>query len=189
MKKFIKSIIVILFAFFLFKATFAQPVEGKKFELSTSVSIWNIKMNDGETETLVNIPLRIGYYIYRGLEIEPEFLLTIPEDSEETGYLILGNLVYNFKVSENLIPFILAGGGYGNGTRFFDAVFDSDMGITVLNFGVGMKYLVGDSAAIRTEYRFTKYSGEETETGYWGTYTYEYDRTDNNVFVGVSIFF
>ena len=53
--------------------------------------------------------------------------------------------------------------------------------------------MIGDSAALRMEYRFTKYSGEKTETVGWGDYSWSYtekiDRTDNNVLVGISIFF
>lgn len=188
MKRFIGVFIVVLFVFMSVKVSFAQPVKGKKFEFSTSASMWNVK-DDGETETVINLPIRIGFFIYKGLEIEPELILTIPEESEETGYIILANVSYNFKASETLIPFILAGGGYGNGPRFFDFVLDYDMGVTVFNFGAGIKYIVGNTAAIRIEYRFTKYSGEETETSFWGTWTNKLDRTENNVFVGLSIFF
>jgi opacity protein-like surface antigen len=115
--------------------------------------------------------------------------LTIPEESDETVYVILANLSYNFKTSENLMLFVLGGAGYGNGSRLFDFVLDNDMGVTVYNFGAGIKYLVGNSAALRIEYRFTKYSGEKTESYSWGTWTDKLDRTDNNVLLGVSIFF
>ncbi len=189
MKKLLKFSILTFLLLVFVKGTFAQPVKGKKFEFSTSASIYNVKEKDGETETLINIPLRIGYYIFRGLEIEPEFLLTIPEESEETGYFILVNLAYNFKASEKIIPFVLAGGGYGNGYTAYKLVFDWDMGVTALNFGAGIKYLVGNSAALRIEYRFTKYSGEKTTSYTWGTYTDKIDRTDNNILVGISIFF
>jgi hypothetical protein len=188
MKRFIGVFIVILFSFISIKGIFAQPIKGKKFEFSTSASMWNIK-DEGETETLINLPIRIGFFIYKGIEIEPELILTIPEDSGETGYIILANVSYNFKASETLIPFILAGAGYGNGPRYFDAVWDFDMGVTVFNFGAGIKYVVGNTAAIRIEYRFTKYSGEETHTNFWGTWTDKLDRTENNVLVGISIFF
>jgi hypothetical protein len=189
MKRILVISIMILAIPIIGSETFAQPVQGKKFEFSTSASIYNVKENGGETNTSINIPLRIGYYIFRGLEIEPEFLLTIPEESEDTGYFILVNLVYNFKASEKLMPFVLAGGGYGNGYTAYSLVFDWDMGVTALNAGAGIKYLVGDSAALRIEYRFTKYSGEEVKSYTWGSYTEEIDRTDNNILVGISLFF
>jgi len=189
MKRIIRIFIMALLILVFVKGTFAQLVKGKKFEFSTSASMYNVKEKGGETDTVINIPLRIGYYIFRGLEIEPEFILTIPEESEDTGYFILVNLAYNFKASEKVIPFVLAGGGYGNGDTAYKLVFERDMGVTALNFGAGIKYLVGDSAALRIEYRFTKYSGEKTKSLFGGTYTDKIDRTDNNIFVGISIFF
>jgi len=164
-------------------------MKGKRFEFSTSASMWNVKSNDSETETIINLPIRLGFFIYKGLEIEPEIFLTIPEESDETGYFLLANLAYNFKVSDNLILFVLGGGGFGNGVRFFDITWDYDMNVSAINFGTGIKYLVGNTAALRFEYRFTKYSGEETYTYSWGRWTDELDRTDNNILAGISLFF
>lgn len=173
-----KIFLLILLFLVLSEATFAQPVKNKKFEFSTSASIWNVKFEGTETETLINIPIRLGFFVFKGFEIEPELFLTIPE-GEDLGYLLLANVSYNFKVSNKFIPFILAGGGYGNSEQSFSVVYDYGADIFVINFGGGIKYLVSDSAAIRMDYRFTKYLAE----GYW------LDRTDNNVFFGLSIFF
>ena len=120
----------------------------------------------------------MGFFFYKGLEIEPELFLTIPE-GEDLGFLLLASLSYNFKLSDKFIPFILAGGGYGNSEQSFSAAFDYGEDIFAIHFGGGIKYLVGNSAAIRMDYRFTKYLAE----GYW------LDRTDNNVFFGLSVFF
>lgn len=180
---------VILFGLIITAHSIAQPLEGKKFEFSTSASMWNVKSGDGETETIINLPIRIGFFVFKGLEIEPELFFTIPEESEDIGYIILGNLSYNFKISKNLMLFVLGGGGFGNGQRLFGIVWDNDMDVSVYNFGAGIKYLVGDSAALRIEYRHTKYSGETTETSWWGTWTDKLDRTDNNILIGISIFF
>jgi hypothetical protein len=189
MKKFFTTLTVILFVFIISDHSFAQPLEGKKFEFSTSASMWNIKSDGGETETLINLPIRMGFFVFKGLEIEPELFFTIPEESEDIGYIIIGNLSYNFKTSGNLMLFALGGAGFGNGQRLLDLVVDQEMGVTVYNFGAGLKYLVGDSAAIRIEYRHTNYSGEKTGTSMWGDWTDKLDRTDNNIFIGVSIFF
>lgn len=189
MKRILVISILILAIPIIVSETFAQPAQGKKFEFSTSASMWNVKSDDGETETVFNLPIRIGFFIFKGLEIEPELFLTIPEESDETGYVILANLSNNFKTSENLMLFVLGGGGYGNGSRYFDFVWDNDMGVTIYDFGAGIKYLVGDSAAVRLEYRFTKYSGEKTYSYPWGTWIDELDRTDNNLLLGISIFF
>lgn len=183
MKKLLCVFIFCLLAFFFIDGTFAQPVKGKRFELSTSASMWNVKYEGEETETVLNLPLRIGFFIYKGLEIEPELFLTIPEETENTGYLILGNLSYNFKAADRLMFFVLGGAGFGNSAQTFSYVGDWELNITAFNFGAGMKFLVGDSAAFRIEYRFTKYHGENG--GWWG----ELNRTDNNIFIGFSLFF
>lgn len=182
MKRLLCVFIFCLLTFFFIDGVFAQPVEGKRFELSTSASMWNVKYEGEETETVFNLPLRIGFFIYKGLEIEPELFLTIPEETEDTGYLILGNLAYNFRAADRLIVFVLGGAGYGNSAQTFLYVGDWGLNVTAFNFGAGMKFLAGDSAAVRIEYRFTKYHGEDD---YWG----ELNRTDNNIFVGFSLFF
>lgn len=191
-----KKIILVftLFAFVASVGVFAQPVSGKKFEFSTSASIWNIKYKDAEeSTTIINLPIRFGFFIFKGLEIEPEVILTIPDESEDTGYFLSGNFAYNFNASEKAILFILAGIGYGNGVEAFSWVWDQDMGVILINAGAGVKWLVGDSAALRLEYRFSNYSGKKEETyEYWGysrTETYELDRTDHKFFIGLSIFF
>jgi hypothetical protein len=157
----------------------AQIVENKRFEFSTAASVWNIKWEGEENQTVFNVPVRLGFFIYKGLEIEPELLLTIPEESDSTGIIAVGNLVYNFKLSGKAVPFVLGGAGYGNAYPFFCAAFDWDDSVTVLNFGAGIKLLVGDSAALRLEYRFSQYS--ESSGGD--------KRTDNNFMLGVSLFF
>jgi hypothetical protein len=157
----------------------AQIVENKRFEFSTAASIMNVKWEGDDTQTVFNFPVRFGIFVYKGLEIEPELLLTIPEESASTGIIAVGNLVYNIKLSGGAVPFVLGGAGYGNAFPFFCAALDWDETVTVLNFGAGVKLLVGDSAALRLEYRFSQYSesggGEK--------------RTDHNFMLGVSLFF
>ena len=190
MKKCMRFLFVMLFAFFFIQGLSAQVVKDKKIELSTSASYWSIKYKDADdSASAFNLALRFGYYLFKGLQIEPELFLTIPDESEDTGYLFIGNLAYNFRTSEKLILFVLGGAGYGNGQRIFSWIWDLDTGITVLNFGAGMKHLISDSAALRIEYRFSQYSGEKTETSWWGTYTEEHDRTDHNILLGLSVFF
>lgn len=180
MKKILGISLLALFVTFSVAGAFAQLPNNKKFEFSTSASMLNYKYKVGGTYTWINIPLRIGFFVYKGLEIEPELFLSIPtEQTEYTGILVMGNISYNFKGSKKLVPFILGGAGIGNGPQAFSVVSDSDRKFTAINFGAGIKWFVGDSAAIRTEYRFIKYSDER---GYS-------DRTDNNIYFGVSIFF
>jgi len=180
MKKILGISFAIFFVTFSVRGAFGQLPNNKRFEFSTSASMLNYKYQDEDTHTWINVPLRIGFFVYKGLEIEPELFLTMPtEETEYTGILFLGNVSYNFKGSKKFVPFILGGAGIGNGPQAFSFANDLDRRFTAINFGAGIKWLAGDSAAIRIEYRFIKYSDE---------YGYS-DRTDNNIYIGVSIFF
>jgi len=180
MKRLIGIFIVFLLIFISVKGTFAQPIQDKKFEFSTSASMWNIKFEGAvEATTIFNVLLRIGFFAYKGIEIEPEVLLTIPEDGDGTGIHVLANVSYNLKTSDKTILFFLGGYGFGNSSPAYRIAWDADESITALNFGGGIKYLVSNSAAIRLEYRYTRYSDEDGD----------HFRTDNNIYLGVSIFF
>ena len=111
-----KSVVFLSVILFL-GATLAmsQPVPGKKFEISTAFSFSSFKASgDTDSDSLLVIPLRFGYFVWKGLEIEPE--LTLAKFSPgDARFNLSGNLSYNFKTAGSLIPFLLAGAGFGNG--------------------------------------------------------------------------
>jgi opacity protein-like surface antigen len=131
--------------------------------------------------------VRLGYYIWKGLEFEPEFKLTSFHYSggfNETGTLLTLNVAYNFKASPRAIPFILGGYGFGNGfphVGFVEKLGDK-VNTATLNFGAGVKFLFANIAAIRLEYRYIHLTA--SETGYP-------DEKANlhQILVGLSIFF
>lgn len=165
--------------FIVCSSALAQPVPEKKIELSTSASFSSMKSKGAsESFNLLNLSLRLGYFIYKGLELEPEFLFTIPDESENTGYILLGNIAYNFGISKNITPFVLAGFGVGNGARYFSIVWDLEETVTVLNLGAGIKYTVGNSAGLRFEYRFSHVMMEGDDY-----------LNDHQFFLGISLFF
>jgi hypothetical protein len=169
----------ILVVFIVCSSGSAQPVPEKKWEFSTSGYFSSMKgKGDSESYDLLNLAMRLGYFVYKGLEIEPEFLLTIPDDSEDTGILFLGNVAYNFGVSKNVTPFILAGFGIGNGARYLSIIWDLEETVTVLDVGVGIKYTVGHSAGLRLEYRFCHVMMEDDDY-----------LNDHQIMVGISLFF
>ena len=80
----------------------AQPVPGKKFELGTAIALWSYSYENEDYSnswTLLNIPVRFGWFLWKGLQLEPEVIFTIPigEDKGDTAYFLSGHLVYNFK--------------------------------------------------------------------------------------------
>lgn len=194
MKRLLSLLLVAVFA--AGATAWAQIVPGKRFELSTSASLFSVKYKDAdESTTLINVPLRVGIYIFKGLAFEPELTLTFSSyggNESNTAVLGSGNLSYNFSLQGNVVPFILAGAGYGNGQELLGFASDLETGILALHLGAGVKVLFNDTAAIRLEYRYTNYSGEKEHTySFWGwsySYTTDYGRSDHKVMVGISIF-
>jgi len=184
-----KKLCVSLALLLVLGATFAaaQPFEGKKFELGTAIHLWSYSYDSGEFSdswTLLNIPVRFGWFLWKGLQIEPEVIFTIPigEDKGDTSYFLSGNLVYNFKASPKLVPFIGGGAGIGNGVPFLGWVEGGSGASTwAINGLAGVKYLVGNSAAVRAEYRFMRYDYESE----WS----EIIHPIHQFMIGLSIFF
>lgn len=154
MKKFCAFLFVLLFL----AATFAisQPVPGKKFELGMAFSFSSFKASGStDSDSLLTIPVRFGYFIWKGLEIEPELILT-KFSPGNAHFNLSGNLAYNFKTAGPLVPFLLAGVGFGDGFSVGSLVEGStSTTATLLNGGAGVKYVIGGMAAIRAEYRYT----------------------------------
>jgi opacity protein-like surface antigen len=182
----------------------SQPVDGKRFELSTGLSFEAYSYHyPGEpagysdTETYINLPIRFGWYIWKGLEFEPELMLTKYHSHEvypgyyddkynETGWMLSGNLLYNFRLNQShFMPFILAGFGFGNGIPYAGYVerYDPGAKATTPNLGVGLKYLIGNSAALRLEYRYRRFRINDPDEE-------EIDHiTSNTIILGLSLFF
>jgi hypothetical protein len=181
-----KKIGVFLVALFVLGATLAvaQPVPGKKFEFGTSVSFTSIKISGGfGADSYLIMPVRFGYYIWKGLEIEPELLITSVHPGGHTGFNLSGNVAYHFSVAGRLVPFVLAGVGTGNGYATGPVVSSStDTTAFLINGGAGAKYLLGNIAAVRMEYRYTR--NRLNKGGFL------FQNTDiHQVFIGLSIFF
>ncbi len=160
-------------------AAIAQPIAGKKLEFSASIAFQSIKWEweEDEPTSFFNVAARLGYFLWKGLEFEPEFMVTLTEENK--GYLLTGNFSYNFKTSsKKVIPFLLAGYGFGSGNSMLGWVADYDETLTALNLGGGVKYLVGDIAALRIEYRFRQF--------YWGG---ESEVSDHQVLFGIALLF
>jgi hypothetical protein len=180
-----KKLLVCLAVLLLLGATFAmsQPVPGKKFEFSTAFSFSSIKVSGStDSDTFLSLPVRVGYYILKGLELEPELMLA-KFDHNDVAFNLNGNLSYNFKTSGQLVPFLLAGAGFGNGVALGVLVEGgTSTNATLLNAGGGVKYVIGNSGAIRLEYRFTHNRLSKGDL--------EPDTVNlHQFFIGVSLFF
>jgi len=181
-------------------------VEGKKFEFSTALSFETFSYTYPDapagykyTQSYLNIPIRFGWFIWKGLELEPELMWTsyhyhevypgyYDDKYHETGVLFSANVLYNFKLkSPHWVPFVLAGFGFGNGVPYEGYVEKWDTGskVSTPNLGVGVKYLFGNIGALRLEYRYRHY---RISTPYEDDAYIEHV-TFNTIFVGLSLFF
>jgi opacity protein-like surface antigen len=182
MKKLSAVLIVLLFA----GAAFAQAqVVPRKFELGTSVTYYNLKFDsDTSSMSYLNIPVRFGWYFWGGLEIEPEVDVFIPmgDTDGDTTYFFEGKLLYNFRLPGGTEPFIGGGAGVGNGIPFFGVVEGGNDYKTFSYMGLaGIKFRLGNSAAIRVEYRFNRFSWQvPLSVKEWGNM--------HRVLVGISLF-
>jgi opacity protein-like surface antigen len=204
-----KTVVVLAVLLLLSTAAVAAngPVEGKKFEFSTGLafSLQKYHYDDGwkENYTIVQIPIRVGYFIWKGLEFEPELMLasekytgyypdgSVAYSDNQTGYILSGNFLYNFKLnSSRMIPFVLAGYGFGNGGPEGTDVdqYESGAKNSLLNLGAGIKFMFGNIGALRFEYRFrggtVKYSYADD-----GGITYTDKVNYHTVLLGLSLFF
>ena len=179
---------LVLISLLIWGAAFAaaQPVPGKRFEFGTSLNFVSLKtQNDEPAQGALNIPVRFGWFFWKGFELEPEFTISFPIGAvtATTELLFLGNLTYNFKTAKPLVPFIGAGAGVGSGIMLLGGVEGKGTGVTVFDALCGVKALFGNVIGLRAEYRFNRYSYNlilEPEP-IRGTY--------HQVMVGLSVFF
>ncbi len=165
-----------------------------RVELSTSATL-NVMKEGGEFDesvTVLNLPVRAGYFVTDHVSLEGEVLATLfsADGDNETGALVSGSALYQFMPKGRTTPFLLVGGGIGNGVEYINNfAMDADRTVKAVHAGAGFKTFLGRRAAFRTEYRFTHYSGSK-EVG-MGSFSYSDDLDVNvhKVFVGMSLFF
>ena len=170
------SLIIIII---LHQEVYPQTQRGDK-ELSIVASFISIKYEKAdEAWTAVNIPIRFGFFVTKNIEIEPELLFSKYED-EDAGFILSGNLAYNFTPSSEgiVVPFVFAGLGFSNTTILLPNIaFEGreNKNWTVFNLGGGLKTFLAKSFALRLEYRFQNLFGD-TDISY------------HNILLGISAF-
>lgn len=160
-------------------------VETRKWEFSISAYLdieryryynYPIKL------TTISIPLRIGYFLTKTFEIEPEIncIFTSSEYYHESRAFFLANLAMNFNSSSHVVPFIL----WGAGIKCFRWSYDTELQPDhysetkgALNAGAGLKWFAAKRFAFRIEYRFFYYDENDVNI------------THHKALVGISIFF
>jgi hypothetical protein len=170
-------------------STPAQPREGKTRELSLSGSFQNYSSGNspGSSSAFLVSP-RLGFFVVKGLELEPEALLMLASGSDPV-YVINANISYNFISSKKGVPFLLIGYGRANTVPFFNVpMMHADFGVGVVNIGAGVKVYLSEDIALRIEYRFQNFYGEGETTGPASfSYTEKVDTRIHMVQFGLSV--
>ncbi len=150
--------------------TLQPPHRRGKTQLSISLSLQSFSVMSSNSSTSFLVSPRVGLFVSEALQIEPEGVLLL--STGDPAYMLNGNLVYNFPGAQNSVPFLLAGYGIANSIPFFNVPFYSlKMMVGVLNLGVGMKFFLAENVALRAEYRFQSFTGEDQTQSYLG-YSY-----------------
>jgi hypothetical protein len=171
------------------KALFAK----KSWELSLMGSFNGETIDNGDPNVgnaALSISISPAYYLFDGLSLEPEFT-TLVKFGQAAGahYQLLMNIGYTFRTTKSFHPYIKAGYGIGDMvTRYFVGTQGASIGangvddfVECINSGIGIKWMVGSNAAIKTElnYRVQQYSTIQYD---W------YEQSDQNVDISVDHF-
>lgn len=160
MKKLTAVVFVLLFAGAALAS--AQALPGR-FELGTSISYYNLKFDNegGGSLSYLSLPVRFGWYIWGGLELEPEIQIFVPmgDDGGDTTYLAQGKLLYNIAAGKQFELFLGGGAGAGNGLPIYNVIEGGSDYKSFAFVGLGgVKVRIGNSAALRIEYRFNRFN-------------------------------
>jgi hypothetical protein len=183
-------LVVVILAIMGFVESVPAQLEKGQTELSFGASFMAI--DNGETYTAFNLPARFGYFITREFEIEPEIIFSAYKGGDP-GLILSFNFLYNLSLDQScrVSPFFLAGGGWTNSLHYFNQMNfgDTERDYTVLNLGLGSKFFLSSSAALRFEYRFQRFFAKKVKYGYWGYQsTYDPSLSYHNILFGLSIF-
>jgi hypothetical protein len=145
----------------------AQPDDSRRVELSLSATFQSMKLDpDQESSDALLLLPRVGVFVVEGLEIEPEILF-MSRSRYVPLYALNGNISYNFLKLDKSVPFVLAGYGVANSIPYFHVpYFETPFTVGVLNLGGGLKAFIRENIAIRVEYRYQRYQGEEQRDGF-----------------------
>lgn len=129
----------------------------------------------------------MGFFVYKGLEIEPEVLFMVGSGADPV-YMLNGNISYNFISKGKVVTFLLAGYGLANTVPLLNIpLIRTDFTVGVLNLGFGIKSFLKDDIAIRVEYRYQNFTGQKEITNFYYSYSEKVDTRIHTVQFGISI--
>jgi hypothetical protein len=173
---------------------YTQTLDGKKIELSVSGSYQSSSFeagsSSGSSSGVVYLTPRIGFFLVRGLEFEPEASVVL--GSGQSSYILNGNLAYNFPIRQKDLFFLLAGYGFSNAVPLFNGIpvgyGGNSSSFGVLNLGAGLKVRATEDVALRLEFRHQRFEGTQDGSLYIGGSSVAISYRVNTVAFGFSIF-
>jgi opacity protein-like surface antigen len=179
-----------------FPAWAADPAEAERtldrgrLELGSAVSFTLARLEGApESATFLNLPVRLGYFVTKRLELEAELGLSVVEFEEtETSWTGSAQALYHFG-SGRVLPYVMAGGGIGDGVDVIGLVAGGgeDGTIPHVLVGAGVKAFVGSRVAFRTEYRYRHHWIDLDLPPHAASSGSDYDV--HRLSVGISVFF
>ncbi len=197
------SMFLLLSALLLAAFPAAAQTEGGSWEFSLAGNVGSTttsseytyggqtRTSDGEAQTYLGLDLRVGAYVVNGFSLEPEvYLLAV--DKVPPTWNLGANASYTFTIPESPVkPFITAGYGIGNGIPLMQRLFNrssDDLDIPVLRVGGGVKVFFSRYVALKAEYRYERYSQENSYGSSFYSSTTKYTFNFHNVLFGFSVF-
>lgn len=159
----------VLLIFILLPVTVSAQFQKSDWELGfmgnfgwTEVKVASGAENISESVLFANISAIPTYYLFGGIALDLE-VSYLAAENDKPGMWFIGNLSYTHRVSDSkFAPFIRAGYGVGNAMSSFtgqqaypEIVFD-DFKVGILNSGIGLKYLLSDFVAFRSEFNYRR---------------------------------
>lgn len=154
----------------------AQTVLVGKLEISMAASLQAVAVHTDHSEVdyMVNLPLRVGYFVSEGWELEAEAIVSIREDIFDLArrtrlmWVLSANSLHHVATRSSVRPFLLVGAGLSDASTapLGNVVLVSDISDSirgVFNLGIGCKALVGSRSALRVEYRLQYYPSDVGE--------------------------
>ncbi len=129
-----------------------------------------------------------AYYLINGLAVELELGVNAIEKIPPV-FFILPNIGYTHAINKNIGLFAHAGYGVANGVPLPNSSVlekqTSDLDVKVLNFGAGVKYLVGQNAFIKAELNYRRYSYDINRSYYYSPGEQKYSLISLNIGIGI----
>jgi len=198
-----KSLIAIAAILFGFASMSNAQFKKGEVELSLSGSLGSMtnkytttstggKWSNSESNNYLFVSVMPGYYLVDGLSVEPEIGFLAVQHSEPAEYFLF-NLSYTYLIPDTREAlYARAGYGIANSVEmpyFSGAIgkFSDKLNVGVINLGGGVKFLLTNSVALRTELNYRTHTWSNSVDYGYGSYSSDQTMSNFGLLIGFSI--